>query len=414
MRIAIIGSGISGLVCGYRLHEQHDITVYEANDYIGGHTHTHDLDIDGQQHAVDSGFIVFNRYNYPHFSRLLDQIGISAQPTSMSFSVHDEASGLEYNGTSVNRLFAQRRNLLRPSFHRMVLDILRFNRDCPRLLAGSDNQQTLADYVAEHGYSTGFRDHYLIPMCAALWSAPPGTIETFPIRFLVQFFHNHGMLAINDRPQWLVVSGGSARYVHALTRSFSDRIRLNTPVRRVEDHGNHQRVLTDNDSADYDRVIFACHSDQALELLAAPTAVERALLSAMPYQANEAVIHTDAGRLPQRRRAWASWNYRIPVQGSGQAMVTYYMNSLQRLNSREPICVSLNQTQSIAPERIIKRLRYTHPLFVAPAVAAQSRWSEISGVNGRHYCGAYWGHGFHEDGVNSALAVCRQLRDDQP
>lgn len=406
MRIAIIGSGISGLACAYFLQHHHDITIYEANDYPGGHTHTHELTIAGKSLAVDSGFIVYNRINYPCFSRLLDRLGVESEPTSMSFSVRCDNSGLEYNGTSINGLFAQRRNLLRPAFYRMILDILRFNRDSPRLLEGGNNDQTLSEYVRDNSYSRYFEKYYLIPMCAALWSAPPQVVAEFPIRFLVKFFQNHGMLAINDRPQWLVVSGGSQNYVRALLRDFNDRVKLNTAIKRVE-RASDTVMLTDcrGNTHSHDQVIFACHSDQALQILADATPSERAILGAMPYQSNNAVMHTDARLLPRHRRAWASWNYHIPVMEPSRVAVTYYMNSLQGLQSEEPICVTLNHTDTIAPDKVIKRLRYDHPLFTTGAVQAQSRWTEISGRNRTHYCGAYWGNGFHEDGVQSAIAV---------
>lgn len=409
MRIAIIGSGISGLVCAWLLYRQHDITVYEANDYIGGHTHTHDVSLNGKDYSVDSGFIVFNRRNYPNFSKVLDTLGVDSQPTSMSFSVHCERSGLEYNGTSLNRLFAQRRNLLRPSFYRMIADIVRFNRDSPRLLHNGRDEQTLTEYVREHGYSHQFRDHYLVPMCAALWSAPPQTVASFPIKFLVRFFQNHGMLAIRDseRPEWRVVRNGSASYVRAMTAGFRDRFRLATPVIKIRRQTDGVTVHDmHGDSSHYDAVILACHSDEALGLLDDPSPTEREVLSALPYQDNEAVLHTDDQVLPRRRLAWASWNYRIPARPGEHAAVTYYMNSLQGLESAQPLCVTLNQTDSIRSDRILRKLRYRHPLFTTAAIAAQARRRQISGVNNTWYCGAYWGNGFHEDGVNSALAVC--------
>lgn len=387
------------------------MTIYEANDYVGGHTHTHDIHLDGQELAVDTGFIVFNRSNYPNFSRLLDQLGVASRPTAMSFSVRCEHTGLEYNGTSVNRLFAQRRNLLRPSFLRMVADILRFNRDSPRLLLQAGQNMTLEDYVVEGGYSREFRNHYLVPMCAALWSAPPHVIEKFPIHFLVRFFHNHGMLAINDRPQWLVVQGGSRTYVDRLLRQYSGELKVGTPVTTVSRHDDHIEITAgpDNYRSRFDHIIMACHSDQALRLITDACPAERDILGAIPYQTNEVVLHTDPALLPQRRLARASWNYQIPAEPREAVSVTYDMNSLQGLRTRQPICVTLNRTETVSPDKIIKRLHYAHPLFTPAAVAAQQRWHEISGHNRTHYCGAYWGNGFHEDGVNSALSVCKQF-----
>ena len=410
MRIAIIGSGISGLACAYLLQHKHDVTIYEANDYAGGHTHTHEVTINGRPLAVDSGFIVYNRTNYPCFSRLLDRLGVESQPTSMSFSVRCDNSGLEYNGTSINGLFAQRRNLLRPAFYRMVLDILRFNQDSPRLLEEGDDSQTLTEYVREHGYSRQFQQYYLIPMCAALWSAPPDIVAGFPIRFLVKFFHNHGMLAINNRPQWLVIKGGSQTYVRTLMRNLNAKLKLSTAITRVQRSAG-AITLTDSNgnTHSHDQIIFACHSDQALQMLADASDRERDILGAMPYQINDVVMHTDAGLLPRRRLAWASWNYHIPAMEKSRVAVTYYMNSLQGLQSEQPVCVTLNHTETIAPDKIIKRLRYAHPLFTTSAVQAQSRWREISGQHRTHYCGAYWGNGFHEAGVQSALAVSKEL-----
>ncbi len=409
MRIAIIGSGISGLVAAHHLWRDHEITVFEARDYIGGHTNTVEVERAGRVWAVDTGFIVFNDRTYPNFERLLGELGVAWQPTEMSFSVKCERTGLEYNGSSLNRLFAQRRNLFRPSFHRMLRDVLRFNREAPALLDGRDGGETLGEYVAAHGYSKEFTDHYLVPMGAAIWSTDPQCFRDFPARTFVRFFSNHGLLTVNDRPEWRVVQGGSARYVERLTLPFRDRIRLRCPVVAVQRRPDHVAVQPRCGPVErFDEVVFATHSDQALRLLADPTPAEREILGALRYQRNEVVLHTDARLLP-RRRAWASWNYHVPRDPQEGVAVTYHMNILQSLRSPEPFLVTLNRSDRIDPDKVLRRLTYDHPLFDLAAIEAQARWSEISGVGRTHYCGAYWGYGFHEDGVKSGLRVCEAL-----
>jgi len=412
MKFAIVGTGISGLVCAYLLHEEHDLTLYEANDYVGGHTHTVDVEQDNRFYAVDTGFIVFNDRTYPNFIRLLDRIGVESQPSSMSFSVRCATTGLEYNGTSLNTLFAQRRNLFRPSFHRMVRDILRFNRESLEWLASTTNSNGLSlfDYLKENRYSSEFINHYIIPMGAAIWSTDPKQFSAFPVKYFLSFFKNHGMLSVNDRPQWRVIKGGSRSYVDKLIVPFGDRIRLSHPVTRIERDGDGVRVTPLKGEAErYDAVIVAVHSDQALRMLADPDPRERDILGAIPYQPNDTVLHTDARMLPRSRRAWASWNYHIPARHQGAATVTYNMNRLQALESRDPFCVSLNRFAEIDPERVLGRFEYHHPLYTPEGVAAQSRWPEINGVRRTYYCGAYWGYGFHEDGVKSALRVCEHF-----
>jgi predicted NAD/FAD-binding protein len=402
MKIAVIGAGIAGNVAAHRLHrEGHEVTVYEAGSHIGGHTHTHELG----GHAVDTGFIVYNERTYPNFTRLLRELGVASQPSSMSFSVRNEASGLEYNGSTLNGLFAQRRNLLRPSFHRMLADILRFNREAPGILE-SGEETTLGDYLAGRRYSAPFVRDYLVPMGAAIWSTDPGRMLGFPARFFVRFFANHGMLSVNDRPQWRVIRGGSARYVEALVAPFRDRIRLATPVRSVRRTSG--AVIVDGER--FDHAFVACHSDQALALLADPSPLERAVLGAIRYQENEAVLHTDTALLPRARRAWAAWNYHVLRGAGGRVALTYNMNILQGLRSRETYCVTLNRTGDIQPGRILKRLTYHHPLFTPGALAAQARQRELNGPLRTYYCGAYWRFGFHEDGVVSALAALEHFR----
>ncbi|HSA65237.1 MAG TPA: FAD-dependent oxidoreductase [Nitrospira sp.] len=417
MRIAIVGTGISGMVAAYLLHRDHAITVFEAADYVGGHTNTLDVTLDGHTYAIDTGFIVFNDWTYPNFIRLLDRLGVESQPSDMSFSVRCERTGLEYNGTSLNALFAQRRNFLRPSFHRMILDILRFNRESLSLLDGPEPGPSLGDYLERGRYSREFIEQYIAPMGSAIWSAGPGAIREFPARYLVQFFKNHGMLSVNGRPQWRVIKGGSQRYAERLIEPFRSRILVKSPVEsiarfpdyveiRAKIEGLAHRVMC------FDHVIIASHSDQALTMLADPSPVEKGILSAIPYQDNEAVLHTDPSLLPRCRLAWAAWNYHLlPVQPD-RAVVTYHMNRLQRLVAPQEFCVTLNHTEAIAPEKILRRIRYQHPVYSRETVAAQRRHAEISGVNRTSYCGAYWGFGFHEDGVNSALAVCRPFGKD--
>lgn len=406
MKIAIIGTGIAGNVVAHHLAREHDITVYEAGSHIGGHTHTHEVQQGGRSYQVDTGFIVYNDWTYPNFIALLDELGVATQPSSMSFSVRDERSGLEYNGTTLNTLFAQRRNLLRPSFLRMIRDILRFNREAPALLQDTGDDITLGDYLARGNYSRGFIDHYIVPMGAAIWSTDPVNMLAFPARYFVRFFHNHGMLSVDERPQWRVIRGGSARYVEALVAPFRDRIRLNTPVQSIRREGKHTWVQAQGHAAErYDAVFLACHSDQALRLLADPSAAEREVLGAIRYQPNEAVLHTDMRLLPRTRRAWAAWNYHVLPQDTGRVALTYNMNILQSLDAPTPFLVTLNHGEAIDPTKVIQRIPYEHPLYTRAGVAAQARQGEINGPLNTYFCGAYWRYGFHEDGVVSALAA---------
>ncbi len=417
MKIAVIGSGIAGNVAAYRLHREHEVTVFEAGGHAGGHTHTHDIGLGGRTLAVDTGFIVFNDRTYPNFVALLEELGVAWQDSSMSFSVRDEASGLEYNGTTLNSLFAQRRNLLRPSFLGMIRDILRFNREAPSLLASADDALSLEDYLRAGGYGRRFIDHYLVPMGAAIWSTDPRRMLGFPARYFVRFFHNHGMLSVNDRPTWRTVSGGSREYVRRLTAPFASRIRLRTPVRGLRRFPGHVVVEFEGGAERFDAAFVACHSDQALALLRDPSAPEREALGAIRYQENEAVLHTDARLLPRARLAWAAWNYHVPSRSTHgpaeRVALTYNMNILQRLAAPETLCVTLNRTEAIDPARILKRMVYHHPLYTPAAVAAQSRHRELNGARRTYYCGAYWGFGFHEDGVASALAALGHFRADQ-
>ena len=412
MKLAIIGSGISGLVAAYRLHDDHEITVFEANDYPGGHTNTVDLDIDGEQHAIDTGFIVFNDWTYPNFIRLLSELGVASRPTTMSFSVRNDRTGLEYNGHSLNTLFAQRRNLLRPAFYRMLADIVRFNREARRLVSECNDDSTVGEFLSQCGYSSEFSDQYLLPMGAAIWSCPTGKFAEFPIRFIVDFYHNHGLLSVTNRPTWHFVDGGSQSYVRAMTHGFRDRIRLRTPVQRVQRLTNGVAVTPRGSASEqFDHLVFACHSDQALRILGTDaTASERQILSAFPYGRNIAVLHTDSSVLPITRRAWASWNYRLTDDDAAPASVTYNMNILQKIQSRHTFCVTLNDESRIAPDRVLRRFEYHHPIFTTHRAEAQARHDELLNSNRTSFCGAYWGNGFHEDGVNSALAVVKAIQ----
>lgn len=407
MNIAIIGSGISGLTSAYLLNRSHEITVFEASDWVGGHTHTVDVTVEGRSYAVDTGFIVFNDWTYPNFIRLLEQLGVGFKPTEMSFSVTDPDSGLEYNGNNLNSLFAQRRNLLSPGFWGMLRDIQRFNKEALRDLQEEriDIDTTLDDYLKAGGYGERFILHYIVPMGAAIWSMSMADMLGFPLQLFVRFFKNHGLLSINNRPQWQVIEGGSSAYVEPLTASFRERIRLNCAVTRVERDEEGVVIHSAAGIERFDKVVFACHSDQALKLLAAPSDAEQSILGALPYADNEVVLHTDTRLLPQRKLAWASWNYRLGGPGHTRAAVTYDMNILQGIQSDITFCVSLNQSAGISPFKVLAKYTYAHPQYSLAAVAAQGRWEELNGIEHTWYCGAYWANGFHEDGVVSALRV---------
>jgi predicted NAD/FAD-binding protein len=403
MKIAIVGTGIAGNVAAFRLRDEHDITVFESGNYVGGHTNTVDVYENGQHYAIDTGFIVFNDHTYPNFIRLLDEIGQESQPSTMSFSVQSSDGNLEYSGTSLNTLFAQRSNLLRPSFYRMLRDILRFNKTALPSTEHAGTSYTLGEFLFDSGYSHEFVDHYLVPMAAAIWSAEPGSILDMPASFLVRFFANHGLLSVNDQPQWRVIRGGSRQYVTKLVAGHRERIRLNSPVqsvRRVDDQVEVQSAAGGRELFDY--VFFACHSDQALALLKDSTEAEREVLGAIRYQSNEAVLHTDESLMPRRKLAWAAWNYHLPTDSSRHVAVTYNMNILQGLISQKQYLVTLNSDQDIDADKVIQRVQYEHPIYSREAVAAQRRQAEINSDR-TFFCGAYWRSGFHEDGVVSAI-----------
>ena len=408
MKIAIIGSGISGLVCGHLLHQDHDISIFEANDYICGHTHTIDVQRGNSSCAVDTGFIVFNRSTYPNFCTLLEQLGITSQPTCMNFSVRCDQTGLEYGSESINTLFAQRKNLLSPPFWRMVFEIFKLRRKLIVYLNSNSPDMSMGEFLAQHGFSQRFIDHFVVPLGASLWSAEPGKIKEFPARTFGRFFENHGFLQAANPIEWRVISGGSRQYVKKLIVPFAEKIYLNSPVSRVQRTDEHVELTFPNRPAEqFDQVIFATHSDQALTILAKPTEEEHRILGAIPYQENITLLHTDDQVLPLNRKAWSSWNYLIEPQQADRASVTYNMNMLQSINAHETFCVSLNLEQMITPEKVIGRYLYHHPVYMERSIPAQESHDLISGRNRTHYCGAYWGYGFHEDGVKSALAVCK-------
>lgn len=414
MKIAIIGTGIAGNVAAYHLCREHEITVFEANDYAGGHTHTHDIIWQGVPYRVDTGFIVFNYRTYPYFTQLLRDLDVAVQPSAMSFSVKCEKTGLEYNGTTLNSLFAQRRNLLRPPFYRMVRDILRFNREAPALLTQADNSISLGEFLHQGGYSQQFIEHYLIPMGAAIWSADPVQMYSFPAQFFIRFFHNHGMLSVDERPQWYVIQGGSQSYVRKLTAPFAERIRTRSPIEAITRFADHVSIKVQGQAPErFDAVFIATHSDQALRLLRDPSPEEQHILGAIPYQENEAILHTDHSVLPQRRLAWAAWNYHILPRQQDRVALTYNMNILQSLRAPVEFCVTLNNSGAINPDRVIKKMTYHHPVFTPDAVAAQARQSNINGIKRTFYCGAYWRFGFHEDGVVSAMKALEHFREWQ-
>lgn len=410
MNIAVVGAGISGLVAAHLLDKEHDVTVFEAEGRIGGHTHTVDVEAGGQRFAVDTGFIVFNEETYPNFLALLGRLGVASQPSMMSFGVKCERTGVEYSPSSLDRMFAQRRNLLRPSFWQMVRDILRFRREAPGILRERDGETTLRTYLSKAGYSREFTDRFLVPMGASIWSADPELFLEFPVRAFVRFFENHRFLSLQDQPVWRVIRGGSREYLEPLARPFRDSVRLNATVESVRRFENHVEVKSRNGGCErFDQVVLAAHSDQALQMLADPSEAEREILGAIPYQANRAVLHTDTSLLPAHRKAWAAWNYLIPRERKDAPAVTYDMNILQGLAAPVEFLVTLNCEERIDAAKVLRRMTYHHPVYTPGGFAAQARKEEISGVRRTWYCGAYWGWGFHEDGVNSGIDVCRRL-----
>jgi len=412
MKIAIIGSGISGLTCAWHLAKNHDVHVFEANDYIGGHTRTLDIETQSGNYAIDTGFIVFNDWTYPNFIRLMTDLGVQWKDSSMSFSVKVESNGLEYNGTNLNSLFAQRKNIFNPHFYRMIKDIIRFNRESIATLESHSNQ-TLGEYLSVNKYSNEFKQHYIIPMGAAIWSSSSSQMDQFPIEYFVRFFKNHGMLSVGDRPVWKVIKGGSSSYLEPICKPFKQNVHLRSPVQSI--HRTKEKVILSvlengiQNQVHFDEVILASHSDQSLRLLQDITIPEQEILSQFKYQTNETTLHTDEAVLPKSKLARAAWNYFVPQDPRHSVAVTYIMNILQGIRSPETFSVSLNMNDLIDPKKIIRTMKYEHPVFNEKAFQAQKRWSEISGINRTHFCGAYWGYGFHEDGVKSGLQVLKTI-----
>ena len=404
MRIAVVGSGISGMVVASRLHRDHDVTVFEAGAHVGGHTNTRDVDWQGRHYAVDTGFIVFNDWTYPRFIALLNELGVEYQNSYMSFGCRDERSGLEYNGTSINSLFAQRRNAWNPRFLRMIAEILRFNRSSRVLLAGTDDALTLGEYLDRNRYSRAFREQYIVPMGMSIWSATESAMLSFPVRFFVEFFDKHGFLNVDKRPVWQAVKGGSREYMKKLAAPFRQRIRLNTRVTGLRRDATGVTLNTAGTLERFDHVFIACHSDQALRLLDDASEAERAVLGAFPYQENEAILHTDDRLLPRTPLARAAWNFHLldVRDPSLRIALTYDMNVLQSLDAPVKFLVTLNRKADIDPSKVLETITYHHPVYLPAGVAAQKRRGEISGMNRTFYCGAYWRYGFHEDGVVSA------------
>ncbi len=409
-KIAIVGSGISGLVCAHRLSEHHEVTVFEANDYAGGHTATVDISVNGSQYAIDTGFIVFNDRTYPRFMALLSELNVNYQSTEMSFSVNNPDAGLIYNGNTINSMFCQRKNILSPRFWKFVTEIIRFNADCKRRFSNreSTNNTLLGEHLAREGYSDFFAKNYILPMAAAIWSTSLAEVAKFPLTFFIQFFYNHGLLDIHNRPQWYTIKGGSRVYVDALLHHCKAQIELNTPVQGIQRTAQGVLVRTANGEHIFDDVILACHSDQSLDLIQDPTEDEVRVLSAIPYSSNEVVLHTDPAMLPPIPAAVASWNYHLSTNDvRRKATVTYSMNTLQKLPDDAPsFNVSLNCGDAIRPEHVLGKYNYNHPVFNEEMVAAQSLRDSICGVDKIHFCGAYWYNGFHEDGVRSAEDIC--------
>jgi predicted NAD/FAD-binding protein len=409
MKIAVIGAGISGLVCSYYLTRYHDLTLFEARDYPGGHTRTVEVSAGGRKYAVDTGFIVYNDRNYPRFTKILDILGVKARPTVMGFSVRCEKTGLEYSGGSAAAFFAQRRNFFRPAFHRLILEIFRFSRNTARLAAAAPGE-TLGGYLKRKAYSDLFIHKFIIPMGAALWSADPAKIRDFPAHYFARFFDHHALLKVRNKPRWYVIDGGSRQYVLKMIEGFKDRIRLETPVSAVRRFEDRVEIVTPSKGTErFDEVVIAAHSDQALAMLSDPSPEEAGILGALPYQENRAVLHTDHTVLPRRRAAWASWNYFIPENRETRATLTYNMNILQSLSADRTFCVTLNDPRPLEASKTIDTTAFHHPVHTAEGLRARREKNRISGVRRTHYCGAYWGYGFHEDGVESALNVCRHF-----
>ena len=410
MKIAIIGTGIAGLTTAHLLHQQHDITVYEAGNYVGGHVNTIDVHEEHQSIAVDTGFIVFNDWTYPHFEKLLSSLNVQVQNSEMSFSAQCEATGFEWSGNGLRGLIFNKGNWHKYKAYQIFLDVLRFNKIAKEFLADKQSNQTLGEFLAQHQFSDAFIHHYLVPMGAAIWSSEPEKINEFPVKSFLAFFNHHGLLNLKHRPQWKTIVGGSKQYVNELIKPFIHKVHLNTPVERIKRVAQRVEIFAKGCKPEYfDHVFIACHSDQALKLLDQPTADETKVLGSIRYQANTAVLHTDSSLMPSRKSAWSSWNYFVPEQACENVKVTYYMNRLQNLPVNQNYFVTLNLDEKIDPNKTIKKLNYTHPVFDRSAIKAQMQHTLINGTQNTWYCGAYWRNGFHEDGVWSAIQSVEQF-----
>ncbi len=409
MRIAVIGSGISGISAAWALSAKHEVCLFERDSRLGGHTHTHELQMGGKSYRIDSGFIVHNYANYPLFSKFLNELEVDTKPTEMSFAVHNLGTGLYYNAHSLKTLFCQKRNLFSPSFYTMVADIKRFYKECPALLNCTGDGPSLGEYLAQNNYGDYFITNHLIPMASALWSSPSHAILEFPAKYLVAFMSNHHMLQITNRPQWRVLADGSNSYINKVLERWKVDVRLNTQIHCVKRNTENVCIQTAVGEECFDHVVFACHSDQALALLDSASDAEASILGAIRYQNNETILHHDASVLPPNRKAWAAWNVTIPKNDSSQCTVSYCMNILQGIESPQPFVVSLNQREQIASDKILAIMHYQHPVYTHDMVAAQKRRHEINGHNRSWFCGAYWGFGFHEDGFRSGLEVADAL-----
>ena len=409
MRVAVVGSGVSGLIAAWLLAREHEVVLYESEDRLGGHAHTNEVDFGQGPIPVDTGFIVFNHRTYPLFRRVLQELGVAEKDSDMSFSASIPARGVEYNGTNLDKLFAQRRNMLRPSFWRMVRGILRFYKEARELLAPDAAEVALGEYLQRNRYAREFVDDHLVPMAVAVWSTDPQRMMDFPARFLVRFFDHHGFMEVDNRPPWFTVEGGSREYVQAIGRALGDSVRTGDPVLGVQRLGEGVEVRSAHGIEHFDQVVLATHSDTALRLLENPSPEEREILGALPYQANVAQLHSDASVMPRKRKAWASWNYHVGEDRNAPPTITYWMNLLQGIESPEPLFVTLNREREIDPAKVHGRWIYHHPLFTAQTVAAQARRPEIQGTDRIWFAGAYWGYGFHEDGARSGVEVARSL-----
>ncbi len=411
MKIAIVGTGISGLAAAHALAPHHRLTLFEASHRPGGHSHTHDITHAGRHYAIDTGFIVFNNRTYPGFVGLLNRLGIASRPTTMSFSVRHDALDLEYNGASLAHLFAQNRNLVRPGFFRMLRDIARVGAHARAAANSPAKPQTLRDFVIERRLSREFVEWYLVPMTSAIWSASDNSTLDLPFDFFRTFFQNHGFFDMGERPIWRTVIGGSRTYVNAILAPLTGSLRLACPVRTITRLNPGVAILSAAGPETFDAVVLATHSDTALSLLTDPSDSEASILSALPYELNHAVLHTDTSLLPCRRKVWAAWNARVGAAPHPRARVTYNMNMLQGLSPPDStqFLVTLNQTESINPASIIQQMEYHHPQYTAAGFAAQERHHEISGLHDTYFCGAYWRYGFHEDGFWSGTRAAAQI-----